>query len=163
MSIAQALLGEFEQESANTRKVLERLPEDKWTWKPHPKSMALGSLATHLANLSNWLHVTISVPSLDIPPDFKMELLKDRAELLAFFDKETAAGKAALAGCSDAAMMEPWSLRTGGRTIFTLPRVAVLRSMVFNHMIHHRAQLAMYLRLNDLPVPGLYGPSADEK
>ena len=161
--IAQSLLPEFEHEAASTRKVLERLPEDKWTWRPHPKSMEMGGLATHLANLANWMAVTINVAELDIPPDYKQELLKNRAELLAFFDANVASAKAALAGCSDESMMQPWTLKVAGNPMFTMPRVAVIRSMVMNHLIHHRAQLAMYLRQNDVPVPALYGPSADER
>ena len=161
--ISQSLLPEFEHELATTRKVLERLPEDKWTWKPHAKSMDLGSLATHVANLANWMAVTINVPELDLPPGFKMELLANRADLLAFFDREAAAAKAALAGCSDESMMQPWTLKVAGHAVFTMPRVAVIRSMVMNHLIHHRAQLALYLRLNDVPVPSMYGPSADEQ
>lgn len=161
--IAQSLLPEFQHEVSTTRKVLERLPDDKWTWKPHAKSMDLGSLATHLANLANWMTVTINVPELDLPPDFKMELLPDRAALLAFFDRESTAAQTALGACSDEAMMQPWTLKVAGNPMFTMPRVAVIRSMVMNHLIHHRAQLALYLRLNDVPVPALYGPSADER
>jgi len=166
MAISQALLPEFEQEMANTRKTLERVPEDKFGWKPHEKSMTLGGLASHLANLPSWTVMTVEKDSLDLAPEGvpapRIEAAKSRKEVLDTFDKHAASARAVLAGASDEQLRKPWSLLSNGRTIFTLPRVAVLRSFVINHMIHHRAQLGVYLRLNDVPVPAIYGPSADE-
>jgi uncharacterized damage-inducible protein DinB len=146
--------------------VLERCPEDKYDWKPHQKSFSMGSLATHLANMPGWGADTITKESFDISPPgappYKEEPLRSRKELLARFDKNVSAARAAIAGAADDLLLKPWSLLAGGKTIFTMPRIAVLRGMIMNHSIHHRAQLGVYLRLNDVPVPALYGPSADE-
>ncbi len=166
MAISESMLPEFDQEMANTRKTLERVPEDKFEWKPHEKSMAMGGLATHLANIPSWTVYTINQDSLDLAPPgaepFKTPEAKSRQEVLDAFDKNAADARAALAGASDEHLLNPWSLLQGGNTLMTLPRVAVLRSFVMNHIIHHRAQLGVYLRLNDVPVPAIYGPSADE-
>jgi len=167
MSIRDALLPEFDQEMASTRKTLERCPEDKFGWKPHPKSFSMGSLATHIANMSGWCVDTIEKDSFDIAPPgappYKEEPLTSRSELLAHFDKNVTAARAALAGSSDEHFMQTWSLLSGGQTLFSMPRIVCIRSFVLNHTIHHRAQLGVYLRLNDIPVPAIYGPSADEQ
>jgi uncharacterized damage-inducible protein DinB len=166
MAISESLLPEFDQEMANTRKTLERVPEDKFAWKPHEKSWAMGGLATHLANLPSWAVLTLSQDSFDMAPPggepWKNPLASSRQELLEMFDKNIADARAAIAGASDERMFSPWSLLSGGNTLMTLPKIAVLRSFVMNHIIHHRAQLGVYLRLNDVPVPSIYGPSADE-
>src|SRR5262245_47576088 len=166
MSISASLLPEFDQEMTNTRKALERVPDDKFDWKPHEKSMALGGLATHLANLPGWTVFTINQDSLDIAPPgeepFRVEQKKSRQEILEDFDKNVTVARAAIAGASDEVMLKPWSLLSGGNTVLTLPKIAVLRSFVMNHIIHHRGQFTVYLRLNDIPVPSIYGPSADE-
>jgi uncharacterized damage-inducible protein DinB len=166
MPISQALLPEYDHEMTTTRKVLERCPEDKYTWKPHQKSWDMASLATHIANMPGWAVETIAKDSLDVAPPgappYKEQPVKSREELLAKFDRNVAAGRAAIEGAGDAQLMASWTLLSGGKEIFTLPRIAVLRSMIMNHGIHHRAQLTVYLRLNDVPVPGIYGPSADE-
>ena len=166
MPMNQALLPEFDHEMANTRKTLDRVPDDKFDWKPHTKSMAMGTLATHVALIPEWAGMTLNTPQFDVHPvggpEMRPPVFKTRAEVLAHFDKSAADARAALAGASDEALMTPWSLLSAGTPIFTMPRVAVLRSMIMNHMIHHRAQLGVYLRLNDIPVPALYGPSADE-
>jgi uncharacterized damage-inducible protein DinB len=166
MSPSGALAPEFDQEMANTRRTLERVPEDKFGWKPHPKSGTMIWLAGHVANIPGWAKETMERDSLDIAPPGQpprqAEVPKSRKELLELFDRNFAAGRAALSRASDDRLMKPWSLLAGGKTIFTMPRAAVLRSFVMNHMIHHRAQLTVYLRLNDVSVPGLYGPSADE-
>lgn len=166
MPIAQMLLPEFDQEAATTRKVLDRCPEDKYAWKPHEKSFSMAELATHVANVSGWVPLTMSADSFDInppgAPPYKEEPVTSRAELLKKFDENTAAARAAIASATDEQMRQPWSLLSGGETMFTMPRSAVLRSMIMNHAIHHRAQLTVYLRLNDVPVPSVYGPSADE-
>jgi uncharacterized damage-inducible protein DinB len=166
MSISASLLPEFDQEMANTRKALERIPDDKFDWKPHEKSWAMGGLATHLANLPIWTVFTINQDSLDLAPpsgeSFTVEPKNSRQELLEDFDKNAAAARDAIAGASDEEMLKPWTLLKGGVTLMTLPKIAVLRSFVMNHIIHHRGQFTVYLRLNDVPVPSIYGPSADE-
>ncbi len=165
MAISAALLPEFDHEMANTRKTLERVPEDKFGWKPHSKSAAMGGLATHLANLPSWAGLTISSDSFDIAPQgqpVQMPPATSASQLLETFDKNVATARAAIAGASDEDLLKPWSLLSNEKTVLTLPRIAVLRSFVLNHTIHHRAQLGVYLRLNDLPVPSIYGPSADE-
>lgn len=166
MSISKALLPEFDQEMANTRKTLERVPDDKPDWKPHQKSMTMARLAGHVAEMPGWAVFTIEKDSLDIAPvgapPQQGATAKSRQENLEMFDKNVAAARAAIAGASDDRLLKPWSLLMGGKTIFTMPRIAVLRGMVMNHAIHHRAQLGVYLRLNNIPVPAIYGPSADE-
>src|SRR6185295_12952481 len=166
MGISESLLPEFDNEMANTRKTLERVPLEKSDWKPHEKSMAMGGLATHLGNIPTWAVFTLDQDSLDLAPEGKplppAELAKSNEELLATFDSNVAKARAAIAGASDAEFFKPWSLLNNGNTILTMPKVAVLRSFVMNHLIHHRAQLGVYLRLNDIPVPSIYGPSADE-
>ncbi len=166
MPINQALLGEFDHEMANTRKTLERIPDDKFDWAPHPKSMKLGALAKHLAEMPGWTVNALTSDSLDVAPDGKpMQTppAKNRQEVLALLDKNVAAARKALAAANDDAhWMKPWALLMTGKTIFSMPRVAVVRSFVLNHGIHHRAQLGVYLRLHNIPVPAIYGPSADE-
>ena len=166
MRVSETLLPEFDHEMRNTRKTLERIPEEKFDWKPHEKSMTLRSLATHLANIPSWAARSINENSMDLAPPGKpplrVEPANSRAEVLDLFDKNVAEARAAIAGANNERFFEPWSLLSGGKTIFTMPRVAVVRSFVMNHNIHHRAQLGVYLRLNDIPVPSIYGPSADE-
>ena len=166
MSIAQSLLPEFDQEMAGTRKTLERVLDDKLDWRPHEKSMTMGGLATHIANMLNWATITLTKDSFDFQPEgsepYRETQVKSRAELLAKFDQGLTAARAALAATTDEAMMEKWSLLKGGNAVFTMPRIACLRGLILNHLIHHRAQLGVYLRMNDVSVPALYGPSADE-
>jgi len=166
MAISRSLLGEFDQEMASARKSIERVPEGKFDWKPHQKSSTMGHLAGHIAMIPGWVKMTLETKEFDINPAGgqrqQMPQPKTKAEILAAFDQNVPAARAAIAAASDEALMQPWTLLNGGKTVFSLPRVAVLRSMVMNHMIHHRAQLGVYLRLNDVPVPAIYGPSADE-
>ena len=166
MPISQTILPEFEHEMANTRKTLERVPNDKFSWKPHEKSMTLGGLATHLSNIPSWTKNTFEADKLDIArpgqPPYRLEEKKSTAELLAAFDENVASARAALESATDENWQGKWSLLMGGKTIFTLPRTGVMRGFVMNHLIHHRAQLGVYLRLLDVPVPSIYGPSADE-
>ena len=166
MKISDALLPEFDQEMANTRKTLERVPDDKLGWKPHAKSFTMGALASHLATISMWGRETMLKDSVDVAPQGgpppQEPVAASRKELLETFDKHTAEARAAIAGASDEHFMQPWSLLAGGKTLFTIPRIVCMRSYVMNHAIHHRAQLGVYLRLNDIPVPSIYGPSADE-
>jgi uncharacterized damage-inducible protein DinB len=164
--ISQSLLPEFDQEMAKTRATLERIPDDKLAWKAHPKSFSIGEVSTHLSQIPSWGRMTVEMDSLDIQPPgappYKMELLNSRAEILDNFDKGVAGTRAAIAGASDEHLLKPWTLLKTGQAMFSMPRIAVLRGMVMNHIIHHRAQLGVYLRLNDVPVPSTYGPSADE-
>ena len=162
MSLVDTLVPEFDHEIGVTRRLLERVPEDKFGWKPHAKSMSLGELATHVATIPFWGVPTLNQPELDLGSQNQNTPASSRADLLARFDKNTAETRAALVGKTDAEMMVVWSLKTNGEKLFTMPRVAVWRSFVLNHLIHHRAQLGVYLRLNDVPVPATYGPSADE-
>jgi uncharacterized damage-inducible protein DinB len=162
MPLNQALLPEFDHEMSNTRKSLERIPDDKIGWKPHNKSMTMGGLATHLATITHWTDAIVAMDSFDVSNAPPQPELKSRKEILDTFDKNTAAARKAIAGAGDESLMKPWSLQSKGNNIFTMPRIAVLRSFIMNHTIHHRAQLGVYLRLNDIPVPSIYGPSADE-
>ena len=162
MALNQALLPEFDHEMQTTRRTLERVPEDKLTWKPHDKSMTMGALATHLATINGWAEAILGTESFDVSTAPPNPELKSRAELLTAFDKSVASARKAMEKASDAELMKPWSLISAGKTVFTLPRVAVLRSFIFSHSIHHRGQFSVYLRLNNVPVPSIYGPSADE-
>ncbi|HKR96512.1 MAG TPA: DinB family protein [Candidatus Angelobacter sp.] len=161
-NLSQALLPEFDHEMANTRKSLERVPDNKLAFKPHPKSASLGSLATHLATINRWTDAIIGTESFDVSTAPRPEELKSNAAILAEFDKNVATARKNIAGATDAQLLKPWTLQANGQTIFTLPRIGVLRSFIMSHTIHHRAQLGVYLRLNDVPVPSIYGPSADE-
>ena len=166
MPISKTILPEFDHEMANTRKTLERVPDEKFAWKPHEKSMSLGQLATHLSTIPSWTRNTFEQDELNLAPEgqppARVEEAKSTAELLATFDRHVAAARAALESATDDSWQGKWSLLMGDKTIFTLPRAAVVRGFVMNHLIHHRAQLGVYLRLLDVPVPSIYGPSADE-
>ena len=166
MAIGQSLLPEFDQEMANTRKVLERIPEDKLEWKAHPKSNTIGWVSKHLADLPSWATETLKHESLDIAPPggpaFQLPEAKTKEAILELFDKNIVGARAAINAASDADFMKTWTLLKGGQKLFAMPRIAVVRSMVLNHSIHHRGHLCVYLRLNNVPVPALYGPSGDE-
>ena len=166
MTIGQMMLGEFDHEMENTRKTLERIPDDKWNWKPHDKSGSVGWLAGHIATMPGWAAMTIKTENFDYAPvdgpSMQMPKIENKQQLLAEFDKNVAETREALAGVSDQEIMKEWSLLGGGKPVFKMPRVACIRGMVMNHLIHHRAQLLVYYRLLGIPVPGLYGPSADE-
>lgn len=164
MAIAQALLPEFDHEMATTRRMLERFPEDKVEWRPHDTCMTLGRLAGHVAELAGWVVPTISQDKLDLDPStFVPVVMKSRQETLKAFDETVKSSRALIASSSDEALMKPWSLVVTGHTVFTLPKAAVLRSFVMNHLIHHRGQLAAFYRIAGVPVPSLYGPSKDEQ
>ena len=166
MALRDALLPEFDREMATARKHLERVPEDKFGWKPHEKSGTMGWLAGHIADIPEWAVLGITEDSIDLAPGgvhaAPPATPATREELLRTFDKNIAAARAAIAGVEDERLREPWSLLMDGKPIVTMLRLEVLRSFVMNHGIHHRAQLGVYLRLNDIPVPASYGPSADE-
>ena len=162
MPLVDALLPEFDHEMTVTRKLLERVPDGNLDWKPHPKSMTLGQLAQHVATLPMWGSMTLNLVELDLGGSQPLQPMTSRAELLAFFDQNVAVTRAALVGRSDSEMMVPWALKRDGHTIFSMPRAGVWRGFVMSHLIHHRAQLSVYLRMNDVPIPSMYGPSADE-
>ena len=165
--IVEALLAEFDQEMAKARKTLERVPDGRFDWKPHPKSSTMGRLATHIAEIPAWTNTALEHDNFDVAPPgsppHQPTFVASRREVLKLFDKNVAAARLALASVREENLAYPWSLLSGGKTIFTLTRLDVLRNFVLNHLIHHRAQLGVYLRLNDVPVPALYGPSADEE
>ena len=160
--IAQSMLPEFDHEFATLRIALERVPNNP-DFQPHEKSMTLARLAGHLAEIPSWVGATLLVDELDFGAgEYEPFTTADKDELLARFDKDVAEARKVLAETTDETMMGNWTMRTGDTVHMTMPKVAVLRSFVFNHMIHHRAQLGVYLRLNDVAVPQTYGPSADE-
>jgi len=160
--IAQALIPEFDQEVATTRRVLERLNDSILDYKPHPKSMSVAALATHLTDMPMWLATTIQTPSLDLAGFEPPKPLTSIAAVLEKFDAECAKARTALEEASDETMLANWTLSKGERVAFSMPRIAVIRGMCINHLVHHRAQMALYLRLNDIAVPSIYGPTADE-
>lgn len=162
MAIRDSLLPELQQEMAVTRRTLERLPEDKFDYKPHPKSFSLGDLAQHLAQLPVWGSMTLKTTDLDVSGPMPREPITTAAGILAKFDKNLADFTAALSAATDEALLAPWSLKSGAKIHFTMPRLAVIRGMVMNHTVHHRAHLGVYLRMLDVPVPSMYGPTADE-
>jgi uncharacterized damage-inducible protein DinB len=162
MALVDSLLPEFDHEMGTTRRLLERVPEDKIDWRPHPRSFTLGQLAQHVATIPLWGSMTLTQSELDIAAPGEQTPIRTQAGLLAHFDGHVKATRAALAGKMDAELMVPWTLKRGPDTIFSMPKVAVWRSFVLSHLIHHRGQLCVYLRMNDVPVPSIYGPSADE-
>ncbi len=166
MKISESLLPEFDQEAGMTKSVLERCPEAKFNFKPHAKSWELIQLATHLANLPGWTLITLKQDVFDISPPgappYKEEHPKTTAELVAKFEKNVADARLAISNASDEEFAKTWTMLKGGAKIFSMPKMVCMRSFVMNHSIFHRGQLAVYLRLLDVPVPALYGPSADE-
>ena len=167
MSVKDSLLPEFDMEMDNTRRTLERVPDGKFDWKPHERSGTLGWMAGHIAQIPQWAAITMHQDSLDLAPAGAPAHVPpkpaNRREVLDTFDKNRAEARAALVAGDDVAYAQPWALLMGGKQLFSEPRSAVLRRMVFNHIIHHRGQLTQYLRLLNIPEPALYGPSADEQ
>ena len=162
MRIVDSIVAELDREADTTRRVLERVPQDKLTWKPHPKSMSLGQLAQHVATTPGGV-AKIVVPSEFNVPDFNNPPTVEKAsDLVPTLTQSVADAKSILNGFDDSAMMANWKLSRNGNEIFTSPRVGVIRSIMLNHWYHHRGQLSVYLRLLDVPVPSIYGPSADE-
>lgn len=162
-TIGEAMAMEFVHECANTRKVIERVPEDKFDFKPHEKSMTMGQLASHIAEGYAWTRVTVEQDEFALDPDEHTPFVaSSMAEPLEKFDASAADAIEAIRGCGDEAMMRTWRMKVGDRVALEMPRVAVLRSMIMNHTIHHRGQLEVYLRMNDVPLPQIYGPTADE-
>ena len=164
--LSEFLLEEFEPEIGACRRTLERVPEDRLGWRPHPKSAEMGWLAGHLANVPSWAGMTIRTESLDIAPDGEeappLLAPESVAEVVQAFDRNAEDARSAIRGAANDELLLPWSLLRNGRVLLTQTRLSVLRTFVFNHLVHHRAQLGVYLRLNDVSVPAIYGPSADE-
>ena len=163
MSFSQTLLPEFDEEMKNTRKILDCVPDGKFDYQPHPKSMTLGRLATHVAELPSWASFTLDREVLEMTPDWKPNFAASRAELLEIFDKGVAQSREKIVAATDEDWKKIWTFKFAGKTIFSMPRSMVVRSTVMNHLVHHRAQLGVFLRLNEVEFPGMYGPSADEK
>lgn len=161
MSIGKDLLPEFDQEMKSTRRLLERVPSDKGQWKPHPKSFALGHLAQLVSWMPGWIAQTLRSPHLDLATGVGYSF-EPTEKLLQGFDANVTAGREALVAAADADFAQPWSLKHGDRVLFTAPRGVVVRQH-FGHLSHHRGQLTVYLRLLDVPIPAIYGPTADEK
>ncbi len=161
MALNEMLLPEFDQEAATTRLLLERVPAPDAAWKPHPKSMSLGHLAVHVANLAGWLGIALTSTELDLAVTPTPAPFTTVEALLAVFDKNVAESRAALEKSVDADFAVPWSLKSGDQVYLTLPRAVIVRSFALSHLIHHRAQLGVYLRLRDVPLPPCYGPTAD--
>jgi uncharacterized damage-inducible protein DinB len=166
MTYADRSLPEFDDEMAKTRLVLERVPADQFEWRLHPKSNTIGWLANHLAELPGWAQVTFEATEWDFAPiggkRYESPKLTIIAEILALFDANVAGARRMMVSATEEQMNQTWTLLAGGNVIFTLPRSAVIRSFVMNHMIHHRAILCVNLRLKNIPVPGMYGPSGDD-
>ena len=162
MAIIDGLLAELEQESDATRRVLERVPQAHLSWRPHPKSMSLGQLALHVATVPGSVAEIAAMDTIPEPPAFVQPEAATASELVPMLKESVAKAKRTLGGFDDARMGAMWRLQTGGRDILAMPRVAVVRAIMLNHWYHHRGQLLVYLRLLNLPVPSVYGPTADE-
>jgi uncharacterized damage-inducible protein DinB len=163
MAIVDALLPEFDHEMTVTRKVLERVAEDQMAWKPHEKSMTLGRLATHVAEIPHWGHTILNEPQFDmVDGAYQPRTAASLADVLALFDDQVRTIRPILAAKSDAELTSTWTFKRNGQELFGMPRAAAWRSWVMNHLIHHRGQLSVYLRQTGSKVPGIYGPSADE-
>ena len=163
MATVKGFLAELKQESASTKKILERVPLDKTTWKPHEKSMDMGTLTKHVAEMPHYIYLTLAKDELDFakePYDFSP--LASNEAAIQEFKKGYDAAMEILKTTSDEQLMQPWTMRNGADIYFTMPRIAVLRTFCMNHLYHHRGQLSVYLRLNDIKLPGIIGPSADE-
>jgi uncharacterized damage-inducible protein DinB len=162
MSFRNRLLQEYDDEMNKTRKMLELVPDDKLGWKPHEKSMTLGRLASHVADFPTWGLSSLQTNEHRIPTDWRPEVPKSRQEILSKFEKDLATCRDEISRLQDSQLDDMWSLKFGDQTVFTMPRAQVIRGVVMDHMIHHRGQLSVYLRMLDVPIPGMYGPSADE-
>jgi len=162
-NIASAFIAELQQEAATARKCIERVPAEKFDWKPHEKSMTFGRLAGHIAEMFGWTPSTLEHPELDFSKfDYTPVDHKTTEDLVEFLDNNVAEAIESLKNTPDEKFMDDWTMRNGEQVYFTMPKIAVMRGFVMNHIVHHRGQLTVYLRLNDIPVPSIYGPSADE-
>jgi uncharacterized damage-inducible protein DinB len=160
--IAEPMLNEFRQEAATTKRVLERVPQDKLTWKPHAKSMSLGQLALHVASVPGGIAKISQMTEFDVSQARPAGEAKNTQEILSAFDESVRGVEETLNGLNEQSAMVPWRMTRNGQEIFSIPRIGLLRSIMLNHWYHHRGQLSVYLRLLDVPVPAIYGPSADE-
>jgi uncharacterized damage-inducible protein DinB len=162
MRIVDPILMELDQEGATTRRVLERVPGEKLTWKPHLKSYSLGQLALHIAEVPGAIAEFVAVPVFHITGDFKQKEAASTSEIFAAFESSLKRAKQVLNDLDDRTLLSTWSMQAGGKTLMSVPRLAVVRGIMLNHWYHHRGQLSVYLRELDVPVPSIYGPSADE-
>jgi uncharacterized damage-inducible protein DinB len=163
MSLNKALAAELQFEAASTKKILERVPNDKLTWKPHEKSMTLQRIASHIAELPTWVTNAIKKDGLDLGAGFQPTLLPSAEEMVSYYEKNVQEALETLESAAPEVFDEMWTLRRGDHIIFTMPKKVVIRNMAMNHLVHHRGQLSVFLRLLDVPIPGMYGPSADER
>ena len=165
MALKDALLPEFDHEMGTTRRVLERVPEAEFAWKPHEKSFNLGQLAAHVANIPHWVAAIVQNTVFDLADaeDTRPRVPESTGWLVSQFDKNVEAARTGIADMTDPEFLAPWTFKNNGQVVFTMPRAAALRSFVMNHMIHHRGQLTVYLRLKNVPLPSVYGPTADEQ
>lgn len=163
MTFSQTLLPEYDEEIRNTRKLLECVPDGKFDYQPHPKSMNMARLASHVAELPWWATCRVDLEVLEMQPGEKPWLASSKEELLSHFDAKAAEAREKIAAASDEHWAQTWTFKYAGQVIMAMPRAQVIRGMVMNHLVHHRAQLGVYLRLLDIAIPGMYGPSADER
>lgn len=162
MGMIDPMVGELQHEAVSTRKMLEIVPASALNWKPHAKSFTLGRLAGHIAEIPGWAKETITLDVFEMDPStYKPLDPKETQDLLALFDKNLGIAIEHMKKASDAALMATWTMKVGDKTVFSMPRIAVLRGMILNHMYHHRGQLSVYLRMKDVPLPSVYGPTAD--
>lgn len=163
MTERESLLPEFDQETAATRRVLERLPDAAFAWRPHPKSFNLGELATHLSRIPHWGTLILTRDAHDLATGGPMgQALPTAAAVLEQFDAYVREVRTALVEMTEGQLLQPWTLRRGDKVVLSMPRVSALRGFVVRHLVHHRGQMTVYLRMNDVPLPPLYGPTADE-
>jgi uncharacterized damage-inducible protein DinB len=165
MAIKDALLPEFDHEMGTTRRLHERPPAAEFAWKPHDKSFSLGQLASHVSNIPHWCDLILKTTVFDVlsGDDIRPKPPETVNDLLTHFEQTVTAARAGLVASGDAEMLTPWTFKRGEHVVFTMPRVAAIRSFVMNHLIHHRGQLSVYLRLKNVPLPSIYGPTADEQ
>lgn len=167
MTIGQGMVQELQHSAVSARKVLERIPEDKFDWTPHEKSMTFQKLASHVAESLSWAKYTLDTSEMDVAPAdgpaYQPYVANSSQELLDAFDKNLLEALEALNGVSDATLMETWTMKKAGEVMFSMPKLIVMRGFILDHLVHHRAQLGLYLRLNDISVPSMLGPSADEE
>jgi uncharacterized damage-inducible protein DinB len=165
MPIAESLLPEFDHETATTRVLLERVPEDRAAFKPHEKSRSLGELSAHLSAIPGWAPIVLKQAQFDTSATdaapFAYPAFESMSKVLAAYDERVHVARGLLTAATDAELMVPWALKTGGKIVFTMPRVAAFRSFIMNHAIHHRGQLSVYLRMCGVALPSIYGPTAD--
>lgn len=163
MQLNEALIAELQNEAAATRKMLERVPEESNSWKPHEKSMTLGRLSQHIAEIPMWVPVTVDQDELDFAKEkYEPKESTTNEMLLKAFDENLAGALECLKNASDEKLMGNWTMKNGETVYFTMPKIAVLRGFVLSHLIHHRGQMSVYLRMLDVPLPQVYGPTADE-